>query len=155
MVNTMIADDWKLLWRTPNNGMQLGSAIIEFAKTFWEESRTVEQTAAYGEFDAVFTLVDGTHVYRIAPSRDRQFLEVFEQRPELEVGDAVEIVDAFNGGEPHVVCAGNIERITKTLIIVRNEHGNESRFRKNDRKMVGYAWPQLTHELRRKKEDVA
>jgi hypothetical protein len=74
-----------------------------------------------------------------------------EQNFELfPFGRAVEIVDKFNGG-CRVVCKGWVERVTATQIHVRNEHRNLSKFRLLDLKMVGYAWPQLTNEVRQAK----
>jgi hypothetical protein len=63
------------------------------------------------------------------------------------IGQPVEVIDGFNGHDRHV-CNGNVERITKTLVIVRNEHGNECRFRLKDSLMVGYSWPMLTSQIR-------
>jgi hypothetical protein len=72
----------------------------------------------------------------------------------LLAGDKVEVVDRFNGST-RVVCKGVVERVTPTQYVVRNEHNNIGRYRRADMKMVGYAWPQLTHELRKAVEPKA
>lgn len=65
-------------------------------------------------------------------------------------GTEVETVDDFNGYTTHVNF-GKVVRLTQTLIIMKNEHGNEQRFRLKDLKQVGYAWPQLTNSIRVKR----
>ncbi len=67
---------------------------------------------------------------------------------DFQLGEAVKVIDAFSGREC-LVCTGNVERLTATLVIVRNQHGNLTRFRRRDGRMVGYAWPYLTHQLRK------
>lgn len=67
---------------------------------------------------------------------------------DYKVGDAVEIYDTF-AGKDTVVCTGNVERLTKQFVFVRNQHGNEGKFRLKDSKTVGYHWPQVTSMLRK------
>ena len=67
---------------------------------------------------------------------------------EFAVGDAVKIIDRMYGTD-RLVCRGQVERLTATWVIVRNEHHNLSRFRRRDRRQVFYSWPHLTHELRK------
>lgn len=67
----------------------------------------------------------------------------------ITVGQVCEIVDDLNGRDRHV-CHANVERVTATLIIVRNEHGNIGKFRRKDLCMVGYSWPYLCSALRMK-----
>lgn len=63
------------------------------------------------------------------------------------VGQPVEVVDNFGGRTAHV-CNANVERLTKTLVITRNEHGNQGRYYRETGRMVGYEYPTCTHELR-------
>lgn len=69
---------------------------------------------------------------------------------EFKVGQAVEVVDDFSrpgaAGGSHV-CDAEVVRLTKTLVITKNEHGNECKYRTKDGKMVGYSWPYLTHKI--------
>lgn len=67
--------------------------------------------------------------------------------PTFTVGQAVEIVDTFNSRALRIT-TGNVERITKTQVHVRRDSGSLSRFRVKDARQVGYAWPQLTEEIR-------
>lgn len=69
----------------------------------------------------------------------------------MQVGDTVQVVDTFNGGPATapVVCTAVIVRVTKTLYVTRNQHGNAGKYRRADNRMVGYAWPQLTHAIRK------
>lgn len=62
------------------------------------------------------------------------------------IGQAVEVVDNFNGHKRHV-CNANVERLTKTLIITRNQHGNEGRYYRETGRMVGYCWPYCTYMI--------
>lgn len=66
----------------------------------------------------------------------------------LETGQKVEIVDVFSTKLGSHVCYGVVERTTMTMIIVRNEHNNISRFR-HDGKAVGYNWPYNTRQVKR------
>lgn len=66
---------------------------------------------------------------------------------EFKTGETVEIRDTFNGNNS-LVCKGKVTRLTKSQIIVTNEHGNEVKFRTKDNLQVGYAWPQLTLAVR-------
>lgn len=49
----------------------------------------------------------------------------------FSVGDSVKTIINTRaiGGRAHVLNTGKIERITKTLLIMRNEHGNIQKFR--------------------------
>lgn len=60
---------------------------------------------------------------------------------------SVEIFDSFNGHNS-LVSTGKVERVTKSLIIVRSDNGNVIRFRRKDNLQVGYAWPQCCLGLR-------
>ena len=62
-------------------------------------------------------------------------------------GDTVNVVDNFNGSE-RVVCKATVVRTTKTLVITKNEHGNEGRYYIKNGKQVGYAWPYLTNLIK-------
>lgn len=68
----------------------------------------------------------------------------------MNAGDKVEIYDNYQqkGGKGGHVCWGIVERVTLTQIVVRNEHGNISKFRKYDLKMVGFSSPILTNRVR-------
>jgi hypothetical protein len=72
---------------------------------------------------------------------------MMEANQEVRLGDSVEIIDTFSGRES-VVCRGNVDRLTKTLAIIRTEHGSEVKYRLKDKKQVGYSWPYLTHAFR-------
>jgi hypothetical protein len=52
---------------------------------------------------------------------------------EIIVGDAVKTVVNTRaiGGRAHVLNTGTIERVTATLLIMRNEHGNIQRFKRD------------------------
>ena len=52
---------------------------------------------------------------------------------EINVGDAVKTIVNTRaiGGRAHVLNTGIIERLTATLLIVRNEHGNVQRFKRD------------------------
>ena len=51
----------------------------------------------------------------------------------FNIGDAVKTIINTRaiGGRAHVLNTGKIERITATLLIMRNEHGNIQKFRKD------------------------
>jgi len=52
---------------------------------------------------------------------------------EINVGDAVKTVVNTRaiGGRAHVLNTGTIERVTAKLLIMRNEHGNIQRFKRD------------------------
>jgi len=52
---------------------------------------------------------------------------------EINVGDAVKTIINTRaiGGRAHVMNTGTIERLTATLLIMRNEHGNVQRFKRD------------------------
>ena len=56
-----------------------------------------------------------------------------QTQDEIRVGDAVKTVINTRaiGGRAHVLNAGIIERVTETLLIMRNEHGNVQRFKRD------------------------
>lgn len=64
------------------------------------------------------------------------------------VGDRVDIIDDFNGHSRKVV-GGTVKRLTKTQVVILNDLGNESKYRLDDNRMVGYAWPSCTHAIRK------
>lgn len=70
----------------------------------------------------------------------------------LQIGSKVETVDTFCGHNSHVNF-GVVERMTPTLVIVRNEHGNIQRHYLNRKvgdllESVGYSFPLAMHALR-------
>jgi hypothetical protein len=66
--------------------------------------------------------------------------------PIFHVGQPVKIIETFNG-RSRIVCKGIVDRITKSQIIIYNEHNNHVKFRTKDAKQVGYSWPHLCHSV--------
>ncbi len=60
----------------------------------------------------------------------------------FELGTKVKIIDDFNGHK-RIVNHGIVERLTKTMVIVKNDLGNSSRYYKNGQ-IVGYSFPIFT-----------
>ena len=56
-----------------------------------------------------------------------------QTQDDFRVGDAVKTVINTRaiGGRAHVMNTGTIERFTATLIIMRNEHGNIQKFKRD------------------------
>lgn len=65
----------------------------------------------------------------------------------FNIGDVVQIIDTF-GGYNWPRGTGNVERVTKTQIHVRDSGGNLRKFRLKDHFQVGYAYPQLCLAIR-------
>lgn len=73
---------------------------------------------------------------------------------EFPIGATVRCMeDARNiGGTVHAVCTGTVSRRTRTQIIIKNQHGNEMRYRLSDGSIIGAgtfpAWVELSEGSR-------
>jgi hypothetical protein len=71
---------------------------------------------------------------------------------EWQVGQAVKVIDEFNGHNSFVI-KGNVERVTKAFVFITTAHGDTEKFRRVDSRQVGYRWPTLMHAIRPVKDD--
>jgi hypothetical protein len=68
---------------------------------------------------------------------------------EYTIGQNVECVEEIMTGKLNVhVNNGVVERLTPTLVVVRNEHGNVCKYYRESGKCVGYSWPHCTYQIR-------
>lgn len=65
----------------------------------------------------------------------------------MNISQSVTIMQDTLTGRTARVCEGVIERLTPTMIVVRNEHGNIARFKRATCKVVGYCYPHCTYHV--------
>lgn len=69
------------------------------------------------------------------------------EQTEWKVGQAVEVIDEFNGHN-NVIITGSVEKVTKALVTITTCYGDTKVFRIKNSRQIGYQWPYSMQAVR-------